>query len=57
MSPVQWALRKWGDAEKDIEYETVGIQYGGRMARNARDLSAPRLSAGEDDGSIAARIV
>ena len=57
MSPVQWALRECGNAEKDSECETVGIQYGGRKARNARELSAPPFRASEGHGSIAAGIV
>jgi hypothetical protein len=42
---------------KDSERETVGSQYGGNMARNARDLSAPPLNVTGGDGSIAAGIV
>jgi hypothetical protein len=45
MSPVQWALRKCGDTEKDRECETVGIQYGGKKAHNERHSSAARFSA------------
>jgi hypothetical protein len=47
MSPVQWALRKCGDTEKDRECETVGIQYGGKKARNARHSGAALISASE----------
>jgi hypothetical protein len=57
MSPVQWALRKCRDTEKDSECETVGIQCGGRKARNARDLSAPPSNVTEGHGSMAAGIV
>jgi hypothetical protein len=45
MSPVQWALRKCGNTEKDRECETVEIQYGGKKARNARHSSAAGFSA------------